>query len=90
MYIIMYTLQWNFDYPNLIYPNPCDYPNSSEAIFYYEYYYNLQDGRSLGNLVFVVASATSYLLLFSVEECFLFQFIVKLQESCIRLLSVFI
>ena len=24
-----------------------DYPNSSEAMFHYEYYYNLQDGGSL-------------------------------------------
>ena len=45
---LIFSTQYSspFNYPNLDYPNPL-LSNSSEAAFYYENHYNLQDGGSL-------------------------------------------
>ena len=52
------------DHSNLIYPILGNYLTSSDATFYYEYHYNLQDGMSLVALWWLQPPA-SY-----VEECF--------------------
>ena len=62
---IPWANQLNYSSPSII--RILDYPNSSEATFYYEYYYNSQDSGSL--VAFVAALTSCFLLLFSVEEC---------------------